>query len=109
MSDGVNTGGPVCFFTFDKLCNANVGAADYIALANKFHTIALSGVPVFTADIRSQAYRCALTVFCCVPLLPFAVCLCCLLLCAFAALCYVPLLPLLCAFAALCYFPTPQL
>jgi len=64
MSDGVNTGGPVCFFTFDKLCNANVGAADYIALANKFHTIALSGVPVFTADIRSQAYRCAL---CCFP------------------------------------------
>ena len=50
-------GGPVCFFTFDKLCNANVGAADYIALANKFHTIALSGVPIFTASIRSQAYR----------------------------------------------------
>lgn len=47
----------MCFFTFDKLCNANVGAADYIALANKFHTIALSGVPVFTASIRSQAYR----------------------------------------------------
>ena len=67
MSDGVNTGGPVCFFTFDKLCNANVGAADYIALANKFHTIALSGVPVFTADIRSQAYRCALAALCCFP------------------------------------------
>lgn len=50
-------GGPVCFFTFDKLCNANVGAADYIALAKKFHTIALSGVPIFTASIRSQAYR----------------------------------------------------
>ena len=57
---GCATGGPVCFFTFDKLCNANVGAADYIALANKFHTIALSGVPVFTADIRSQAYRYAI-------------------------------------------------
>ena len=53
-------GGPVCFFTFDKLCNANVGAADYIALAKKFHTIALSGVPIFTANIRSQAYRYAL-------------------------------------------------
>jgi len=49
----------VCFFTFDKLCNANVGAADYIALTNKFHTIALSGVPIFTADIRNQAYRSA--------------------------------------------------
>ncbi|KAL3137749.1 hypothetical protein ABBQ38_005013 [Trebouxia sp. C0009 RCD-2024] len=55
--DVAQAGGPVCFFTFDKLCNANVGAADYIALAKKFHTIALSGVPVFTADIRSQAYR----------------------------------------------------
>ena len=52
-------GGPVCLFTFDKLCNTNVGAADYIALANKFHTIVLSGVPIFTADIRNQAYRCA--------------------------------------------------
>lgn len=50
-------GGPVCFFTFDKLCNANVGAADYIALSKKFHTVALSGVPIFTASIRNQAYR----------------------------------------------------
>lgn len=55
--DVAQAGGPVCFFTFDKLCNANVGAADYIALANKFHTIALSGVPIFSADIRNQAYR----------------------------------------------------
>ncbi len=70
-----------------------MGAADYIALANKFHTIALSGVPVFTADIRSQAYRCALTALCYVPLLPFAMCLCCPLLWAFAALSCVPLLP----------------
>ena len=51
----------MCFFTFDKLCNANVGAADYIALAKKFHTIALSGIPVFTASIRNQAYRYAVS------------------------------------------------
>lgn len=55
--DVAQAGGPVCFFTFDKLCNANVGAADYIALAKKFHTMAVSGIPVFTADIRNQAYR----------------------------------------------------
>ena len=48
---------------------------------------------------------CAFAALCCVPLLPFAMCLCCPLLCAFAALCYVPLLPLLCAFAALCCVP----
>ena len=52
-----DAGGPVCLFTFDQLCSANVGAADYIALAKKFHTIALSDVPIFTANLRSQAYR----------------------------------------------------
>ena len=47
----------MCFFTFDKLCKANVGAADYIALSKKFHTVALSDVPIFTASLRSEAYR----------------------------------------------------
>lgn len=32
-------------------------AADYIALANVKHTLALSGVPVFTAANRQAAYR----------------------------------------------------
>lgn len=32
-------------------------AADYIALANAKHTLALSGVPVFTANNRTSAYR----------------------------------------------------
>ena len=32
-------------------------AADYIALANAKHTVALSGVPVFTAANRQTAYR----------------------------------------------------
>jgi hypothetical protein len=32
-------------------------AADYIALANSRHTLALSGVPVFTAANRQSAYR----------------------------------------------------
>ena len=31
--------------------------ADYIALANAEHTLALSGVPVFTAANRQAAYR----------------------------------------------------
>lgn len=44
-------------FTFDELCGRNVAAADYIALADKYHTLAISGVPIFTAATRSEAYR----------------------------------------------------
>ncbi|PSC67543.1 lactation elevated 1 isoform X1 [Micractinium conductrix] len=51
------TGGCVTLFTFDELCNRPLGAADYIALANAEHTLALSGVPVFTAANRQAAYR----------------------------------------------------
>lgn len=50
-------GGCVALFTFDELCNRPLGAADYIALANAKHTLALSGVPVFTAANRQAAYR----------------------------------------------------
>lgn len=44
--------------TFDDLCGQPVAAADYIALANEFHTLAIEDVPVFTASLRPQAYRC---------------------------------------------------
>lgn len=44
-------------FTFDELCGRPLGAADYIALAQYKHTVAVSGVPVFTAANRSAAYR----------------------------------------------------
>ncbi|KAL4424629.1 hypothetical protein ABPG77_002247 [Micractinium sp. CCAP 211/92] len=50
-------GGCVALFTFDELCNRPLGAADYIALANAKHTLALSGVPIFTAANRQAAYR----------------------------------------------------
>ncbi|KAL4448617.1 hypothetical protein ABPG75_005836 [Micractinium tetrahymenae] len=50
-------GGCVALFTFDELCNRPLGAADYIALANAKHTLALSGVPVFTAANRQAGYR----------------------------------------------------
>lgn len=38
-------------------CPSSLHAADYIALANARHTLALSGVPVFTAANRTAAYR----------------------------------------------------
>uniref|UniRef100_A0A7R9YUT9 ATPase n=1 Tax=Chlamydomonas euryale TaxID=1486919 RepID=A0A7R9YUT9_9CHLO len=49
--------GPVCMFGFADLCGRPVAAADYIALCDRFHTLALSGVPCFGAANRSEAYR----------------------------------------------------
>lgn len=49
--------GPAASFLFPELCTANVAAADFIALANAFHTLALKGVPIVTGDNRSSAYR----------------------------------------------------
>jgi hypothetical protein len=34
-----------------------LGAADYTALCDRFHTIAVDGLPIITAETRSQAYR----------------------------------------------------
>ena len=44
-------------WTFQELCASNVGASDYIALVNRYHTIALFAVPVFSGATRSEAYR----------------------------------------------------
>ena len=46
-----------CYFRFRELCEQPLAAADYIALATKYHTVALSGVPLFKAANRSAAYR----------------------------------------------------
>ena len=50
-------GGCITLFKFDELCNKPLGAADYIALANAKHTIAICGIPKFTASNRTAAYR----------------------------------------------------
>lgn len=44
-------------FDFDELCNRPLAAADYIALAEKFHTLAVADVPRFNAANRSAGYR----------------------------------------------------
>jgi predicted ATPase len=44
-------------FDFDDLCNRPLAAADYIALADRFHTLAVADVPVFNAANRAAAYR----------------------------------------------------
>lgn len=50
-------GGCIVYFDYDDLCGRALGAADYIALANAKHTVALAGVPVVTTANRSAAYR----------------------------------------------------
>ncbi len=49
--------GKICLFTFEDLCVKPVAAADYLALTEHYHTIAIRGVPVFTAANRSEGYR----------------------------------------------------
>lgn len=50
-------GGCIAYFTFQELCGRPLGAADYIAVAIAKHTVAISGIPIFTASTRSEAYR----------------------------------------------------
>eukprot|EP00878_Enallax_costatus_P014061 GHUV01014705.1.p1 GENE.GHUV01014705.1~~GHUV01014705.1.p1 ORF type:complete len:299 (+),score=52.41 GHUV01014705.1:2088-2984(+) len=49
--------GSAAMFDFDELCNRPLAAADYIALAQKFHTLAVADVPRFNAANRSAGYR----------------------------------------------------
>ena len=49
--------GKSCMFTFEELCGKPVAAADYLAIAANFHTVAISGVPAFVAANRSTGYR----------------------------------------------------
>jgi len=45
------------WFDFDELCNRPLGAADYIALAERFGLIIVEGVPQLGADTYNQARR----------------------------------------------------
>lgn len=43
--------------TFDELCRRPLGAADYLEIAERFHTVLLEGVPQFTPSMREEAAR----------------------------------------------------
>jgi cell division protein ZapE len=47
----------VARFTFEELCARPLGAADYLALAERYHTIILKDVPQLSPDRRNEARR----------------------------------------------------
>jgi cell division protein ZapE len=47
----------VARFTFAELCIEPLGASDYIALGQRFHTFIIDGVPVMDFDRRNHAKR----------------------------------------------------
>lgn len=47
----------VARFTFQELCEQPLGAADYLALAEHFHTVILAGVPAMRQSRRNEAKR----------------------------------------------------
>ena len=47
----------VAVFSFRRLCSAARGAADYLAVARRFHTVILVGVPQLGRDNRNEAAR----------------------------------------------------
>ena len=47
----------VAVFSFKRLCGENRGAADYLAIAQAYHTVIVVGIPVMGRENRDQAIR----------------------------------------------------
>jgi cell division protein ZapE len=47
----------VAWFDFRALCEGPRGTADYVEIARDFHTVFVSGVPVFDATLENEARR----------------------------------------------------
>jgi len=47
----------VAVFSFKRLCGEARGAADYLAIARRFHTVILVGVPHLGPEMRNEAAR----------------------------------------------------
>ena len=47
----------VAWFNFADLCEQPLGAADYLALCERYHTLILDGLPVLTRDKHNEARR----------------------------------------------------
>jgi cell division protein ZapE len=47
----------VAVFSFKRLCGEARGAADYLAVARRYHTVILVGIPVMSREMRNEAAR----------------------------------------------------
>ena len=47
----------VAVFSFKRLCGEPRGAADYLAIARRFHTVIIVGIPVMGKEMRNEAAR----------------------------------------------------
>ena len=47
----------VAVFSFKRLCGEARGAADYLAIARRFHTIIIVGIPIMSREMRNEAAR----------------------------------------------------
>jgi cell division protein ZapE len=47
----------VAWFSFEELCARPLGAADYLAIAEAYHTVLLSGIPCLGPEKRNEAKR----------------------------------------------------
>jgi cell division protein ZapE len=47
----------VAVFSFKRLCGDARGAADYLAIARRYHTVILVGIPVMGPEMRNEASR----------------------------------------------------
>jgi cell division protein ZapE len=47
----------VAVFSFRRLCGEPRGAADYLAIAQRFHTVIIVGIPVMGPEMRNEAAR----------------------------------------------------
>src|SRR5205823_13393162 len=47
----------VAVFSFKRLCGEPRGAADYLAIARRYHTVIIVGIPMMGPDMRNEAAR----------------------------------------------------
>jgi cell division protein ZapE len=47
----------VAVFSFKRLCSQPRGAADYLTIAQRFHTVIVVGIPVMGPEMRNEAAR----------------------------------------------------
>ena len=47
----------VAVFSFKRLCGEPRGAADYLAIARRYHTVIIVGIPIMGPEMRNEAAR----------------------------------------------------